>query len=95
MANIRPDRTPRHAAVTAMADHRPMSTRPRDPPEKAGALIIRVWLEESGDPRLRIRMVGRLDLEADDHVTAVAADIDEMLAHIRNWLERFAGLGQG
>jgi hypothetical protein len=72
-----------------------MSTRPRDPPEKAGALIIRVWLEESGDPRLRIRMVGRLDLEADDHVTAVAADIDEMLAHIRNWLERFAGPGQG
>ena len=38
-------------------------------------------------------MVGRLDLEADDYVTAVAADIDEMLARIRDWLERFAGLG--
>jgi hypothetical protein len=78
-----------------MADHGPMSTRPRDHPERAGALIIRVWLEEFGDPRLRIRMIGRLDLEADDHVTAVAADIDEMLAHIRDWLERFAILGQG
>jgi hypothetical protein len=72
-----------------------MSTRPRDPPEKAGALIIRVWLEEAGDPKLRIRMVGRLDLEADDQVTAVAADIDGMLAHIRDWLERFVGSGQG
>jgi hypothetical protein len=40
-------------------------------------------------------MVGRLDLEADDQVTAVAADIDEMLAYIRDWLERFAGPGQG
>ena len=95
MANIGPDRAPRHAAVTATADHRPMATGPRDPPERAGALIIRVWLEEFGDSRLRIRMVGRLDLEADDYVTAVAADIDEMLARIRDWLERFAGLGQG
>jgi hypothetical protein len=71
-----------------------MSTRPRDPPEKAGALIVRAWLEESGDPKLRIRMVGRLDLEADDQVTAVTADIDEMLAYIRDWLERFAGPAQ-
>jgi hypothetical protein len=36
-------------------------------------------------------MVGRLDLEADEQVTAVAANIDEMLSHIRDWLERFAG----
>lgn len=72
-----------------------MSTRPPDPPERAGALIIRVWLEESGDPRLRIRMVGRLDLDADDQVTAAASDIDEMLAYVRDWLERFAGAGQG
>jgi hypothetical protein len=86
-----------------MADHEPMATGPRDPPEnppdkspaKAGALIVRVWLEESGDPKLRIRMVGRLDLEADGHVTAAAADIDEMLAHIRGWLERFANPDQG
>ncbi|HET9080136.1 MAG TPA: hypothetical protein VFO01_06430 [Trebonia sp.] len=72
-----------------------MATGPRDPPEKAGALIVRVWLEESGDPKLRIRMVGRLDLEGDDQVTAVAADIDEMLGYIRGWLERFASGSQG
>jgi hypothetical protein len=71
-----------------------MSPRPRDPPEKAGALIVRVWLEESADPKLRIRMVGRLDLERDDQVTAAAADIDEMLAYIREWLERFAEPGR-
>lgn len=77
-----------------MTDHRPVSTNPRDPPGRAGALILRVWLEESGDPKLRIRMVGQLDLETDDQVTAVAADIDEMLACIRDWLERFVGPGQ-
>lgn len=84
--------------MTAVADDEPMATGPSDPPEKAGALIVRVWLEESGDPKLRIRMVGRLDLDTDDQVTAVAADIDEMLGHIRGWLERFAGRdgdGQG
>jgi hypothetical protein len=83
--------------VTAVPDHEAMATGPRDPPEnasgkapqKAGALIVRVWLEESSDPKLRIRMVGRLDLEANHQVTAAAADIDEMLAHIRGWLERF------
>jgi len=78
-----------------MADHGPVSTSPRDPPERAGALIVRVWLEESGDPKLRIRMVGQLDLAADDRVTAVTADIDEMLAHIRDWLERFADPSRG
>lgn len=78
-----------------MADHGPVSAEPRDPPEKAGALIVRVWLEESGDPRLRIRMVGRFDLEVEDAVTAVTADIDEMLAYIRDWVERFVGHGQG
>lgn len=55
---------------------------------------MRVWLEESADPKLRIRMVGRLDLEGDDQVTAAAADIDEMLAYIREWLERFAEPGK-
>jgi hypothetical protein len=78
-----------------MADHGPVSMNPRDPPERAGALIIRVWLEEAGDPKLRIRMVGQLDLAADDRVTAVTADIDEMLTYIRDWLERFARPGQG
>jgi hypothetical protein len=67
-----------------------MSTGGSGPPRKAGAFIVRVWLEESGDPKLRIRVVGRLDLEADDQVTAVAANIDEVLEHIRGWLERFA-----
>jgi hypothetical protein len=78
-----------------MADHGPVSTNPRDPLERAGALIVRVWLEESGDPKLRIRMVGQLDLAADDRVTAVTADIDEMLAYIRDWLERFADPSRG
>ena len=76
--------------MTPVTDHEAMATGPRDPQEKAGALIVRVWLEESADPKLRIRMVGWLDVEEDEQVTAVTADIDEMLGHIRGWLDRFA-----
>jgi hypothetical protein len=67
----------------------------RDPQEKAGAFIVRVWLEKSAVPKLRIRLVGRLDLEADDQVTAAATDVDEMLAHLRGWVERFADPSAG
>ena len=72
-----------------------MGTGPGDPPARAGALLVRVWLEDSGDPELRIRLVGRLDLDADDHDTAAMTSVDETLAYIRAWLERFAASGEG
>ena len=71
-----------------------MGTGPGNPPARAGALLLRVWLEDSGDPELRIRLVGRLNLEAHDHDSVAATSIDETLAYVRSWLERFTA-GQG
>jgi len=57
-------------------------------PGRAGVLILRVWLEASGAPR--IRMIGRIDVEADDLDAASAATTEEALVYVRAWLERFA-----
>ena len=62
---------------------------------RAGVLILRVWLEDRGDPRLRIRLVGNLNLDVDDPHAAAAASVDETLAYVRDWLERFAAAGGG
>ena len=59
-------------------------------PNRAGILILRVWLEASG--ALRIRMVSRTDVEAADLETA-SATVEETLAYVRAWLERFATSG--
>lgn len=56
-------------------------------------LIVRAWLEDR-DPTLRIRMVGRRDLDLDDQETAVAGTAEEALAYIRDWLDRFAASGE-
>ena len=64
--------------------------RPREP-ERAGVLILRVWVEGSGgDQQLRIRIVGRPDLERDAQDTASASTIEATLAYVREWLELFA-----
>jgi len=67
-----------------------MSTGPGDHPARAGALLLRVWLEDSGDPGLRIRLVGRLNLDGHDDDSVAVTSIDETLAYVRAWLERFA-----
>ncbi len=72
-----------------------MFTGPQhDPRGREGVLILRVWLEDPGDPKLRIRIVGRLDLDLDDQDTAAAATVEETLAYVRDWLERFAASGR-
>jgi hypothetical protein len=60
-------------------------------PERAGVLILRVWVEGSGgDQQLRIRIIGRPDLERDAQDTASASTIEATLAYVRDWLELFA-----
>ncbi len=60
-------------------------------PSRAGVLILRVWVEGSGgDQQLRIRMVGRPDLERDAQDTGSASTIEATLAYVRDWLELFA-----
>jgi hypothetical protein len=63
-------------------------------PGRAGVLILRVWLEVSGgDRRLRVRMVGRPDLDREVQDTASASTTEETVAYVRAWLERFAASG--
>jgi hypothetical protein len=63
-------------------------------PGRTGALLIRVWLEGgSRAPQLRIRIVSRHDLAGDADATASASTIEEALAYVRDWLERFARSG--
>jgi hypothetical protein len=72
-----------------------MGTGPVNPRARAGALLLRVWVEDSGDPELRIRLVGRLNLDGRDDDSVAVTSIDETLAYVRSWLERFAAAGQG
>jgi hypothetical protein len=59
------------------------------PPAVAGVLILRVWLEGSSDRQLRVRMVGRQDLARNDQDGATASTIEETLAYVGDWLQRF------
>lgn len=53
-------------------------------------LILRVWLEDSrADPRLRIRIIGRADLEQNTQDSESASTTEEALAYVRDWLEAF------
>jgi hypothetical protein len=70
-----------------------LTARRHGDPGRAGALVLRVWLEGSGDPQLRIRMIGRPDLDWDAQDVGAASTIEEALAYIRDWLERFAVTG--
>jgi len=72
-----------------------LSARRYSHPARAGALILRVWLEGgSDDPQLRVRMIGRPDLDWDAQDTEAASTIEETLAYVRIWLERFTVSGR-
>jgi hypothetical protein len=71
-----------------------LSTGRPSEPGRTGALFIRVWLEGGRcAPQLRIRIVSRHDLSGDAEATASASTIEDALAYVRDWLERFAGSG--
>jgi hypothetical protein len=59
-------------------------------------LVLRVWLEGgSRDPQLRIRMVSLRNLAGkagDAEDVASASTVEEALAFVGDWLERFAAL---
>jgi hypothetical protein len=72
-----------------------MSGEPRHgSAEREGTLILRVWLEDRGASMLRIRMIGQLDLGVAEQVTAAVATVEEAVAYVRAWLDRFAVSGE-
>jgi hypothetical protein len=84
-----------HAAVTAGAyAQQVLKAGGQGEPGQTGALLLRVWLEgDSCDPRLRIRIISRQDMTGDTEDVASASTIEEALAHVRDWLERFVMSG--
>lgn len=81
-----------HAAVTAGFYHpRMLGTERHNQPEATGVLIIRVWQEGSrSNPQLRVRIVGQQSLARKGQDTVTAATIEDTLAYICDWLQRFA-----
>ncbi len=80
--------------MTAGAYRWQMLSAGRNREAVTGVLILRVWLEGgSGEPQLRIRMVGRQDLARNAQDTGAASTIDETLNYVRDWMERFTGSG--
>jgi hypothetical protein len=71
-----------------------LSTGRPSEPGRTGALLIRVWLEGGRrEPQLRIRIVSRHDLSGDADAIASASTIEDALAYVRDWLDRFAASG--
>ena len=67
-----------------------LSARRRSGQGKAGVLILRVWFEGSrADPQLRIRMIGRADLDQSTQDSVPASTTGEALAYVRDWLDAF------
>jgi hypothetical protein len=63
--------------------------------EAAGVLIVRVWREgSSANGLFRVRMVGQQDLARQGQETATASTIEDTLAYVGDWLQRFAASGR-
>jgi hypothetical protein len=62
--------------------------------ERAGVIVIRVWIEGDAVTGLRARITAAVDLAAADRepreqTVAVAASIEEVLAAVGDWLAAF------
>ena len=62
-------------------------------PGRTGVLVLRIWLEGGGDdPQLRIRMcqcAKSAGEAADAEDAASASTVEDALAFVGEWLERF------
>ena len=63
-----------------------------DDPPVTGVLVLRAWLEGDSEDSLRIRIVGRADVERDAEEEMTAATVDEAARQVRAWLHRFPPL---
>jgi hypothetical protein len=59
--------------------------------ERTGVLVVRVWME--GDAPLRARLTATDDLSAPVQEESAASGVDEIVAAVRGWLERFVRPG--
>jgi hypothetical protein len=59
-------------------------------PERAGVLVIRVWLE-AGSERPRVRIIARVNVTEGRETTHAASSVDEVCALVRDWMTEFTG----
>ena len=57
--------------------------------ERAGVIVVRVWIEDDSSPQLRARITASRDLSSVEETTAAAAGMQDILAAVRDWLEAF------
>jgi 16S rRNA G1207 methylase RsmC len=57
--------------------------------ERTGVLVVRAWLEDAGDKRLRARITHTRDVARPGETVIVTAGREEVFAAVRSWLEAF------
>jgi hypothetical protein len=63
------------------------------PAEQTALLVIRVWFEPSGEPRLRARITQTFDLDHPATTSSVAATREDIAAAVEHWLDLLTGDG--
>jgi hypothetical protein len=58
--------------------------------DKAGLLVIRIWVEHSAPLELRARLTSTLDLSSRDELVTTAGSVKEIEDLVRTWLEAFS-----
>jgi hypothetical protein len=55
--------------------------------QRGQVLILRAWVEASGNPRLRVRVTCVTQDRAGEPATSAVATVDDACALVRTWLE--------
>jgi hypothetical protein len=58
--------------------------------ERAGAMIVRIWIEPDHESGLRARLTESSDLASPEQTIHSASSVDEIVELVRTWAERFA-----
>jgi hypothetical protein len=61
--------------------------------ERTGVLVIRAWIEENGETRLRVRITRTLDVGRREEISTVAATPEEVTGAVAEWLDSFLQAG--
>jgi hypothetical protein len=61
--------------------------------QRAGVIVVRVWIERDATAPLRARITALADLSCDERTITAAAGVEDTLDAVREWLEGFARHG--
>jgi len=66
------------------------STSEVDGSGRIAVLVLRAWADGPLPGGLRVRITSTQDISAGQEMSILAADVDSVLAGVREWLEEFA-----